>query len=67
MHEKQFLKSVMYNRNNDVYIRYMNAIWVCEVTLILTQEASSLLLCVRISVTLQAQLATITSSYFCCK
>ena len=32
-----------------------------------TKEASSVLLCVRISVTSRAQLATITSSYSCCK
>ena len=32
-----------------------------------TLEASSLLLSVRISVTSQSQIATITSIYFCCK
>ena len=56
----------MYSRNSDVYISYMVASRVCEVTLILTQKRP-LLLCVRISVTSQAQLATTTSSYFCCK
>ena len=35
----------------------MVASWACEVTVIHTKEASSVLLCVRISVTTQAQLA----------
>ena len=65
MHEKDFLKrSVINNRNSDVYIWYMVASWACEVTLILTkkkEEAFSLLLCVRIPVTLQAQQSTILS------
>ena len=68
MREKEFLKCVIYNRNGDVYIWYMVASWACEVTVILTQKRLLwVLLCVRISVTSQAQLATNTSSYFCCK
>ena len=39
----------------------------CQVSLILTEEACPVLLCVRISVTSQAQLAIIASSYFCYK
>ena len=69
MHEKEFLKCVIYNRNSNVYtcMWYMVASWACGVTLILSQETSAVLLCVGISVTSQAQLATITSSYFCCR
>ena len=37
MCEKEFFKSVLYNRNSDVYIQYMVASWACEVTVILTQ------------------------------
>ena len=63
MHDKEFLECVMYSRNSDVYISYMVANWACDVTLILTQNR---LLCLTISVTSQAQLATTTPSYFCC-
>ena len=66
MLEKEFLKSVIYNRNSYVFIWYLVASWACEVTVILTQKVSSVLLCVKILVTSQAQLATDTSSYFCC-
>ena len=38
MREKELLKSVIYNRNSDVYIWYLVAIWACEVTVILTQK-----------------------------
>ena len=41
----------------------MVASWACEVTNPHTIDASSVPLCVRISVTSQAQLATVTSSY----
>ena len=61
MREKEFLECVIYNRNSDVYIWYMVASWAH------TKEASPLPLCVKISVTLQAKLATISSCYFCCK
>ena len=63
MQEKEFLKSVIKNRNSHVNIWYFVASWACEVTVILTQKSSSLLLCVRISMTSQAQLATITSIF----
>ena len=42
--EKEFLKSVIYNRKSHVYIWYFVASWACEVTVILIQEASSSLL-----------------------
>ena len=32
-------KSVIYNKNSYVYIRYFVASWACEITEILTQEA----------------------------
>ena len=35
--KKEFLKGVLYNRNSDVYIWYMVASWVREVTVIFTQ------------------------------
>ena len=54
MLEKEFLKGAIYNRNSYVYIWYLVASWACEVTVILTQKR----LCVRISVTSKAQLAT---------
>ena len=37
MREKDFFKYVIYNRNSDVYIKYMVASWACDVTVILTQ------------------------------
>ena len=61
MHEKEYSKCVIYNRNSGVYIYYMVSSWACEVTVILTQ---SVLLCVKISVNSQAQIATLTPSYF---
>ena len=60
MQEKLFLKSVINNRNSNVYIWYIVVSWVNPNT----KEASSVLLCVRISVTSQAQLATITSNFY---
>ena len=65
-----FLSNVSYATETVIYRSsiIMVANWACEVTVILTKmEASSVLHCVRISVTSQAQLAKITSSYFCCK
>ena len=38
MLEKEFLKSVIYNRNSHMYIWYLVASLACEVTLILTQK-----------------------------
>ena len=37
LREKYCFKCVIYNRNSDVYIKYMVASWACEVTVILTQ------------------------------
>ena len=37
MLEKEFFKSVIYNRNSYVYIWYLVASWAFEVTLILKQ------------------------------
>ena len=48
-------KSTIYNRNSYVYIWYFVASCACEVTV---KESHTVLLCVRISVTSQAQLAT---------
>ena len=63
MHEKEFLKCVIYNRNSYVYTWYVVASWALEVTVFLAPK--SLHRCVMILVTSQAQIATITSSYFC--
>ena len=38
MHEIEFLKYVIYNRNSGVYIWYLDASWACEVTVILKQK-----------------------------
>ena len=35
---KEFLESVIYNRNSYVYISYLVASWACEVIVILTQK-----------------------------
>ena len=43
------------------------ASWACEITNYHIEETTSVILCVRISVTSQAKLATITSSHSCCK
>ena len=61
---KSIFKSVINNRNSYVYMWYLVASWACDVIVILTQKK---LLCVGISVTSQAQLATNTSSFFYCK
>ena len=49
----------------------MVASWACDVILHdpnpPNKETSAVFPCVRISMTSQSQLATITSSYFCCK
>ena len=37
MREKEYLKSVICNRNSDAYTLYMVASWACEVTVIHTQ------------------------------
>ena len=38
MREKEFLNSVIYNRNSDVNICYLVASWACEVTVIPRQK-----------------------------
>ena len=41
MLEKEFLKSVKYNRNSYVYIWYLVASWACEAIRNLTQKRLS--------------------------
>ena len=44
----------------------MVACWAYDITLILKNEAYIVLLCMKISLTPQVQLVTITPNYFCC-